>query len=196
MKTLKATLEGRAPIMFHNERLANPLDPITRELKKLTSVKKKTDETLEEMMRIEWLGGLYLKDDTVVVPSDCVLATLKQAARKCKRGKDVESSVFCEQDVFPLIYDGPKDVDALFADARFRDYRGVGVNGKRVMRSRPIFRWWQLNVEVQFDPEIVNDEDLTQWFDIAGKQIGLCERRPRFGRFVIAGSSTPRLRVL
>lgn len=36
-------LRGVAPLVMHNSRLANPLDPLKRELSKLTAQKKKTD---------------------------------------------------------------------------------------------------------------------------------------------------------
>lgn len=187
MQTLKLNLRGLAPLMLHNERLANPMDPVTRELKKLTSVKKKTDETLLEMMKVEWLGGLYLDEaGKIVVPSDNVHACLKHGARKMKLGKDVESSVLFEVDSFPIKYEGPSDPLELYELPAFRDYRGVKVGTSKVMRSRPIFRSWKLSIEFLFDPEIINGETLLQVVDIAGSRIGLCERRPRFGRFAVA----------
>lgn len=187
MQKITATLTGIAPLMFHSERLANHRDPLVRDLKKLTALKgkSKTDEVLDQIMRLEWTGGMYLDEGAPALPSDCLIATLKFAARKSKRGKDVESSVFTEQAFFPLEYDGPKTLDEMWADGRFLDYRSVGVQGKRIMRARPIFRDWSVLIELVYDEEIINSDDIVEWLRVAGNQIGLCERRPRYGRFTV-----------
>jgi hypothetical protein len=184
MEKIKFKVKGLAPLMLHNERLANPMDPVTRELKKLTAVRKKTDETLAEIMKTEWLGGLYLNEEgNVAVPSDNVLASIKAGARKSKRGKDVESSLFAEEAFYAVDHDGPSTPEEMWAAGKYCDYRGVGVNGKRIMRSRPIIRRWGLKVELTYDSEIIDVGDLQEWITVAGNQIGLCERRPKFGRF-------------
>lgn len=183
LSTFKAVLTGTAPLMMHNERLANPKDPHTRALKALTSVKKKTDETLDEIQKVEWVGGLYEKDGVVVLPAANVLAALKNGAQKLKRGKDISSSVFSTEAFYPLNYSGPKDLDKLYADGRFNDYRSVGVNRARVMRSRPVFPQWSAQIDFDFDHDVIDADTIAQALAIAGKQIGVCEHRPQYGRF-------------
>lgn len=186
MESLKAKLAGIAPLLMHNERLANPRDPHTRALKELTAVRKKTDETLAEIQKAEWRGGLYEHNKRVVVPAANVLASLKEGARKLKRGKDIASSVFSLEAFYPLEYDGPKDFEALYDDGRFADYRSVGVNQSRVMRSRPIFPEWAIKIDLQYDADVVDHATLSQSLEIAGVQIGLCDHRPQFGRFTVS----------
>lgn len=185
MQSLKARLVGVAPLCFHSERLANHTDPFTRELKKLTNQRKKTDETLEEIRWLEWRAGFYEQDGKVVVPADNVLATVLNGARKSKMGKEVEAGVIEGAAYFPLEYDGPKTIEGLRKDVRFCDYRSVVVGGRRVMRARPIFRDWALNVELLFDPEIIEHSHLAKALEIAGERVGMCERRPRWGRFTV-----------
>jgi hypothetical protein len=73
----------------------------------------------------------------------------------------------------------------LWKDERFRDYRGCGVNNSRVMRMRPKFPEWALTFEVSYQPEVVNRSDLEKWLEDAGQLVGLCDFRPRFGRFEV-----------
>lgn len=185
MQEIKVRWKGVAPIMFHNERLANPTNEHTRELKKLTSQRKKTDDILEQIKKIEWRAGFYDVNDRVVVPSDNVLATTINGARKLKKGKDVNAGVFAQEAYFPLEYDGPKGFEKLWEDGRFLDYRGVVINRSRCMRARPVFQTWSLIVTLFFDPEIVTESELRQSMKIGGEVIGLCERRPRCGRFFV-----------
>lgn len=187
MQELKAKFVGVAPIMFHNERLANPSDPYTREIKKLTGQRKKTEEIFEQIKKIEWRAGFYEQDGRPVVPSDNVLGCIQNGSRKLKRGQDFNAAVIAPVAFFPLIYDGPKKIDDLYGDGTtlFVDYRSVVVNRARCMRARPIFREWELEIVLNFDEEIFNRADLEQCIEIAGERIGLCERRPRCGRFLV-----------
>ena len=61
----------------------------------------------------------------------------------------------------------------------------VGLNGKRVMRTRPIFRAWSVVAEVEYEDTILNLEQVNRWVQTAGVQVGLCDWRPRYGRFTV-----------
>lgn len=185
METLKAKLVGVAPIMFHSERLANPTDPFTRELKKLCAQRKKTDQQLEEIKWLEWRGGFYEADGKPVVPSDNVLACVLQGARKLKKGKDVSAGVISTEPHFALDYEGPKTIEKMKRVDSFCDYRSVVIAGRRTMRARPIFKSWSLSIQLMFDPEIIELREVMQSLEIGGERIGLCERRPRYGRFLV-----------
>jgi hypothetical protein len=185
MKTITATLKGIAPLMMHNERLANPRDPGTAALKKLTTQRKKTEELLEQIAEIEWRLGFYERDGKPVIPSDNVLACVKEGARKRKLGRQVEAGVFSQERYFALAYDGPPTIGELWTDGRFFDYRSVAVNQARTMRARPIFNEWSLPIELTFDEEMISKDDLQDALEVAGLSVGLCEKRPQFGRFTV-----------
>jgi hypothetical protein len=53
------------------------------------------------------------------------------------------------------------------------------------MRTRPIFRTWALKFEVSFNADLVNPEQIQLAVEDAGAQVGLCDYRPKFGRFQI-----------
>lgn len=57
MLTLKLT--GMSPLMMHADTLANPLNPITKAHKELTSKRKKTDDDHEAIAKSEFIAGAY-----------------------------------------------------------------------------------------------------------------------------------------
>jgi hypothetical protein len=186
METVKATLVGVAPLLMHNGRLCDKTNPHTRALGQMTTKKKKTDDDLLEIKRIEWRGSLYEDEDgNIAIPADNVLAMVIAGAKKNKNGQEAKAGVYEAQPFFKLTHEGPKTIEKLWEDGRFCDYRGVGVNGKRVMRARPIFKKWSVQVELLIDPEIMNPSDALEALRKGGERCGLGDFRPRFGRFVV-----------
>ena len=76
METLKARLTGLVPLILHNARLADPLDPISKAMKTVSSKRKKTDADFEELARLEFEGGLYMVDDEPVIPARLIYGLL------------------------------------------------------------------------------------------------------------------------
>lgn len=183
IEELKVQIIGESPLMMHNAQMANPRNEYAKAMKEISSKRKKTEEDLEELARIEWLGGLYLYEGKPAIPADVILATLINAGKKNKLGKQIALSVFEASPWYPLLYDGPKDIDKLYEDGRFQDYRSVRVQMSRVMRSRPIFREWGLAAAVKVNTNLINISDVIEAFHIAGEQIGFLDYRPRYGRF-------------
>lgn len=187
MQRIQMRWTGVRPLITHNGELANPRNPIVREIKKLTSKgRKKTDDDLDALRRLEWRGGLYLDERKhPCIPGDNIHACLVEGARKNKLGKDLDAAVLVAEGDFPLLYDGPKDIDKLYADDRYIDCRGVDVQGKRVQRTRPIFRKWALEIVVDFDPTIIDRARVIDAARVSGHRIGLGEYKPRYGRFLV-----------
>jgi hypothetical protein len=184
MNTLKARLVGDAPLLMHSCALVDKFHPISREMAKLTGKRKKTDDDTLEIKRVEWFAGLYLSPEgEVSIPADNIIAMMIEASKKAKLGKQAKAAIFETQPYYKLIYDGPKKPDELYADGRFCDYRSAGIMGKKIMRSRPIFRAWELDISIQYDETIIDPSSMAQALRIAGEQIGIGDWRPRFGRF-------------
>jgi hypothetical protein len=186
MELITFKLTGVSPLLMHNARLADPTDPVTKELKKLTKKKNKTDSDLEEIKWVEWLGGMYTDEDgkRPVVPGENVHKSLVEGARKFKEGKTVTSAVLEAEPFFTLEYEGPKDVDKLRGDRKFCHYKTVVVSRSRCMRARPIFKNWSCVVAFNVDTEIINRERVIEAMRVAGEQIGIGDYRPRYGRFI------------
>lgn len=169
---------------MHNSRLANPLDPAAKAMKKVTGKRTKTDEDHEEIARLEHQGGMYFDPDAgPYVPADNIWRALYDAAKKTKRGPKVKEGVFISTDINPLAYTGPRTIKGLWEDENFRHLASAKVTTQRVMRCRPIFREWAVQAEGDIDVEIIDFTELQAIAETAGDRIGLGDWRPRYGRF-------------
>lgn len=170
---------------MHNGQLADPANEWTRAVKEISGKRQKTEADYEEMARLEWMGALYLQDGLPCIPGYVLEAALigrGGAARKQKQGKQAAAGLYITRN-FPLIYEGPREVQKLWLDERFRFRVPVKVGQARVMRTRPIFHEWSAEVEIEFDPQLVNADDVRLWMKTAGYEVGLMDWRPKYGRF-------------
>jgi len=169
-------IEGIAPLLMHNGQLANPLNPLVKEMKKITGIRKKTDEHHLELQRLEFRASLYLNSaGNVIVPSEVIESCLIEGAKKAKLGKAFKSSITVLNDP-ELSYGKRLTVEQLWDQCEeFADVRGVKVGTSRVMRTRPIFRNWSLTFEVAFDSEQIDAEQLEQAVHDASRMGGLCD---------------------
>lgn len=183
MKHLQVKITGISPLLMHSDRFANPLDPATKAHKELTGKRKKTDADHEAIAKSEWMGSLY-HDPAVgpYIPGQNLDATLQEAAKLQKLGKKFKQAVMVIEDQVPLIYTGPRDPEALFA-AGFLDVRGVKVAMAKLMRCRPKFNQWAAQFTVAFNEDVLNTEEVFKAINDAGSLIGVCDYRPRFGKF-------------
>lgn len=180
------TLTGTAPLLMHNSRLSNPIDPATKALKKYTGKRNKTDEDYESQARVEFAGGLYIDPDVgPYIPGENIARALVDGAKLTKMGVKVTRGVFISTDTNPLVYGGPRDEDGIWA-AGFRHMASVKVGTSRVMRCRPYFPEWRVQAYGVLDPAVLELDDIATIADNAGSLIGLGDWRPRFGRFTAA----------
>ncbi len=185
MEKMKLRITGIAPLLMHNGQLSDPLNEHAKAMKEVSSKRKKTDEDHEEMSRLEFAGGLYVDEKgRPAIPASMIESFLHCGAKKSKLGKDFLAGAYCEDESFALEYTGPKKVEALWANKSFVDRRNVRVQKNRVMRTRPIFREWALDVVVVFDPNTINRRALRKAAEDAGG-LGMGDYRPRFGRCLV-----------
>mgnify|MGYP000891936813 CR=1 FL=1 len=177
-------LTGIAPLIMHSGRLSDPLDPATKAIKAVSSKRKKTEDDLEELARLEWIGSLYAEDGVVGIPSDNIEAMLAESAKAQKMGKQFKAGVFCDG-FYKLNYEGPKDFKELWESGNFKLSTQVRVMSSRVIRTRPIFHSWSLDCSVSFFPQVVNKSSVIDAMEHAGIFVGVGDWRPRYGRFVV-----------
>lgn len=185
MDTIKFKITGTRPLLMHADIFADPLNPLTKAHKALTSKRKKSDEDHELIAKSEWRGALYF-DDTIgpYMPGVNVEACIIAGAKLSRLGTQVKRSIEVMDDRCALEYAGPRDVSKLWA-GRFYDARSVGVQKARLTRYRPLFREWSFTCEVAFDNETIDRGQVIKCLVDGGLYCGLGDYRPKFGRFSV-----------
>lgn len=184
-KTLKFKLTGVSPVILHNGQLANPLNYYSKEIKKVSSKRKKTDADYERMAELEYKGSLYLNENhEPIFPTEGIEAIIVSGAKQAKEGKNAKAGIYAEKPAV-LQYEGPKEPDALWKDERFRLASLVRVGQARVVRTRPKFDKWSCEIELKCNDEVVNEQQVHDWLKTAGEHCGAFDWRPKFGRFEV-----------
>ena len=184
MQNATIRLTGTSAMLMHSDRLANPVDPATIKHQELTKSRTKTPEVHEAIMHSQFINSLYLDDnEKIVMPAQNIRKCLIEGARFHKRGKDVERGVIFLSEYVPLEYDGPKAPEKLWEKKAFRDIRSVVIQRRRVMTCRPRFNDWACQIDIAFDPSLIDQNDLTVALTKAGDIVGIGDYRPLFGRF-------------
>lgn len=185
MKTIEVTWKGITPLIMHSCQCVNPLHPIAKKLKEYTSKRKKTDEDYQIISDLEWEGGLYWKDDIgLYIPAENIEATVRNGAKANKKGKDIEK-FFNVQDMYVTLDIGEKYTkESLKNDYQFRDVRQMNVMRAKITRTRPRFDMWKITFIAAYDEKFMDLETLVQAIEYAGNFVGLCDSRPKYGKFV------------
>lgn len=183
---IQIDLTGTTPLLMHNPRMVDPEYDLNRQIKAITSKRKKTLDDLRQIERLEWYGGLYEEGGVVVQPTSKPRKCFVEAARISKLGKMIERALSFSTLNVPLGYEGPRDIDKLFADERYHSRLPVGVGGKRVMRVRPKFFPWSLSLSGLFVEDAgLNYDELVRIVETAGIVGGIGDNRVNgYGRFV------------
>lgn len=183
MKTYR--IRGLSPTMLNNGRMADPLDEYAKKLKVISHKRVKTDADYEEMAKVEWYGSLYVDEAGAPCwPGENIEAMLIAAAKKKRLGVQAKAGILSDGN-WPIIHKGPSTADELWTLPEYRDRRKARVKQASVMRTRPIFRVWELEFTVAFQPDLLNEAEVDEIVAIAGEQIGLSDFRPKFGRFEV-----------
>lgn len=184
MARFQITCIGTSPLMMHSARLADPLDPVVKEIKSYSKKKSKTDDDHDKMAYLEYLGGMYFAEGVgPYLPAANLRKVLIEGARKTRQGKNVEMGLFIDTLVNPIAYEGPRTIDELWKDKNFVDRTCVKVQSSRVMRTRPVFHQWAVDATCTYDPSVLDFEQIEDFARTAGNYIGLGDYRPLYGRF-------------
>jgi hypothetical protein len=188
METIRLRIDGDAPLIVQADTLADPLHPLTLKYRETTKKRLKTDVDHRTMGDIEFEGGLYYDENIgPYIPGDNIMKCLVEGARLSKAGKQMERGVIIQDQMIPLEFDGPRDMESLRKNPKFHYRKTVVISKARMIRVRPYFESWALEFSFAFLPEVVDGRAIFAAMETAGTLIGLGQRRPnkggQFGRF-------------
>jgi hypothetical protein len=208
LKTLNVTIKGTSVLMTHNGQLIDPVNPIVKSIKEISSKRKKAEEDHLLMSQLEILGGIYPEYDLTreedpgyevgegevkltgewghcIIPENVIEATILGGAKKHKLGPKFKAGVRVMSPSYIISNDKPLTVEEVFYNRKYKFTTNVKVGSASIMRSRPIYPNWKLNFDVLVDTEVLNVEEVKTALDTAGKMVGLAEYRPRYGSFTL-----------
>ena len=172
------TIVGRSPLLQNNP--ANFIG--NAEEGDLGAGKKKYNDEEEARLRV------YLNSDGAFChPCESFTKAMVKAVAGKKFGKmfatsAIKGSVFIVEP-FALILDG----NGKAATAYTIDRRSVVIGKARVLRCRPMWTPWQMQVPLEIDTAILTADQVSEALNLAGRIIGIGDYRPEkgggFGRF-------------
>jgi hypothetical protein len=186
-KTIEARIEGVAPLLMHATNGMDRFNPYYEEKKNINAKRtKKTDADIERLDEIEYLQSFYLDENLEpTIPGFVMEACLVSGAKKSRLGTDFKAGVIIDDSSVKFIYKGSRNPQDLLEDANFVNRTSVVINRARIMRVRPMFRNWVLEFEIQVNTELINVKQVEKALNDAGAYSGLCDFRPKYGRFVV-----------
>lgn len=187
----RITIKGTSSIIQHNGAAGldtrSPANIEKAEIaRKRGSNRTITDD--ERLRELECQVSLYLDaSGAPTIPEAAVRACIETAARKMKQGPQVREGLIVT-DIVSFDYDKERygvTADELGKTAQFTV--PVKVGQARIERTRAKFDEWELTFRLDTDEELVDQQQLASWLDIAGRRIGLGDWRPEksgtYGRF-------------
>lgn len=181
MSTVRFRLTGMTPgIMMHNPASMRAPGGDGRASRKKIPTPEEEAET----------GAYKLPSGQLYVSSDAIRECMVSGGKGYKIGKDfatslLKSTVFAIEPFCPLV--DPETGEAIH-DYEI-DTRRVVIQKASIMRSRPLVPQWATEVELEYDPDFVNPNNIEDALGVAGRRVGLWEYRPEkggpFGRFTV-----------
>lgn len=187
MKLLNIKITGTRPFLSHNDTLSDPLNPLTKYHKSLSSKRKKTDEDYALLAESQLVTSCYYDEQIgFVMNGEMIEACIKSGAKLNKLGKVIDRAIMLTDVVFPMtIKNCPANPQELAKNPDFIYAKSVKIGTARVMSYRPIFRDWSVEFGLMFDEEQITKEELLMVLENAGNLCGVGDWRPRFGRFSV-----------
>src|SRR5512137_1175796 len=177
-------LDGTAPLLMNSGEADRDSD-LYRSYFLLGRQRAKSMEDDARLRRMEWELRLYLDPDLgPFIPGKNIKEMLRAAATKWKKGEDIKRSLVVIENRIPLQYEGPRDEQGLW-DGGFSYTTMVannGMNAGRVLRCRPMFTTWSLDVSIAYDPDEI-ERDMLELIVERTQKYGLGDYRPEFGAF-------------
>ena len=184
-------IRGIRPIIQHNG--AAGLDtrsPAKIEMAEITR-KRGSNRTItddERLRELECQVSLYLDESGApTIPEAAIQSCIRIASTRLRQGTQVREGMQVTE-VVSFDYDRERygvTAEELGKTAQFTV--PVRVRQARIERTRAKFDEWALTFRVYTDPELVDQDQLASWLDIAGRRIGLGDWRPEksgtYGRF-------------
>jgi hypothetical protein len=179
---------GTKPLLLHNVDLANPFNEYARKMGELRGIpsKRRTDAWHADMAYANFMGAFYdiPEIDGIAIPAENLRRAIINAATLNRLGTAVTRALSVTVAAGALIFDGPKTPQALWDSGRFQLTRMIRGTGGASPTTYPMFRDWAIRVPFDLDETVLNERELRDIAERAGRIEGLgASRKQGYGRF-------------
>ena len=84
----------------------------------------------------------------------------------------------------PFDYGEKLSKTELIQNYEYRDTRVMTVQRSKILRTRPRFDQWKIAFTIIYNEEKIDLETIVNAMEYAGQYVGLCDSRPKYGKFV------------
>jgi hypothetical protein len=200
MRTYQVTIEGKTPLIMHQDNI-----PWSDQMKKWeTDPRNKATSTKgdDRTPPFRWLGSLYHDGTHAAIPSDNIMAALMGGGKLLATGKgqktfkaQTQSGIMAPEVFWPVLVDGhPVPTAELFQDFEMRSMeewydlttrlgfmllvKRAPIGKAKHVRVRPKFDRWSASGTMVVLDEAIKPDILTQIGELAGQYAGLGDWRP------------------
>jgi hypothetical protein len=191
--TVRTVLTGTTALLMHNERLADPRNEWSKRIKAITGKRTKTETDMDELERLEFLGGLYTDKGTIVIPKANILKCIAEGSIGVLKNQKAGifravSNPHPEELGVPLVFSGrDESPEDLAEQPKYLDrstVRNSGLSSGRVVRIRPRFDPWGLSADWTLITSVLDYDKFASFVKAAGRVEGLGDKRIKgYGRF-------------
>jgi len=188
MKNLKCKVFGNNEIRINNPQSADPLNKYAKKFKELNANRKKTDSDIELMRNLEIESKLYFDEKIGVwIPSSWIMAGIAgESFKQCKISKaNTRGAVYITNTKIKLNYLGMKSVkkiDDLVLNPEFRTTQLLKQGQVKIAKGIPTFNNWSFDIDLDFDDEIITENEIKRILKVAVTRNGFGDFRPTYGR--------------
>lgn len=195
MKSIEMQWTGVRPLIMNNCIGLDVLHPLVKEINAINKKRTKTEDDVRSRDWLQYQSSLYIdKKIGPYIPAQNIEACLRDGGKKTKEGKNIQAAVFVSTEKFavllddgtyaiPLDYDGPRNANKLYEDPAFILRARVVQARMGLMKVRPRFINWSVRFALEYDEGVIGKSALDVAATNAGSLIGLCDFRPKYGRF-------------
>ena len=185
---IKLTITGTLPLLMNNPQVVDPFNKFKKEMVLITNKKKKTDDDLLHLRKLEIASKIYWEEGKgVCVPASWLIASV--AAVAFKRSKiskaTIRSCLTASEDYFKLSYSGSEKVkkaDDIVLNEEFTKIMILKQKDVKICKAVPCFHNWSFNAVLTLDEDTINRKELQDLLDYSSKYVGFGDFRPTFGK--------------
>jgi len=189
-------------ILFHNNRVVDPLDSFTRYFKTHPVNSKSSDEQYRENYMLQWYAGLYtnhqieydsedgimIENGTeIIIPQKMLQTAFRRGATQLNRlGKKFSAGCLVSGDSKLKHKHSSKSIRDLCGLCSQIDVVKIGM-GSKIIRCRPHFVGWESEVTIKINESVINPKDVFDAIKLSGICCGIGDWRPEksgvYGQF-------------